>query len=196
MPYCKFITWWKITSNVVALVYKTNWYLFPIRIKCLLLFEILLLRKRVAKMWDARDLNVVKDEMEFVLIGNLLLCLQVLELGIVSHSIIIGISLGVSHSPCTIRPLIAALSFHQFFEGFALGGCIWQAQFNTQSATLMACFFRLNNSSRDQHRYCSCFSLQPKQPRCSDCWRNLRFNISRHSGVHGFSGSNCGRFSQ
>lgn len=81
--------------------------------------------------------------MEFVLIGNLLLCLQVLELGIVSHSIIIGISLGVSHSPCTIRPLIAALSFHQFFEGFALGGCIWQAQFNTQSATLMACFFAL-----------------------------------------------------
>ncbi|ESR64083.1 hypothetical protein CICLE_v10010436mg, partial [Citrus x clementina] len=61
---------------------------------------------------------------------------QVLELGIVSHSIIIGISLGVSHSPCTIRPLIAALSFHQFFEGFALGGCIWQAQFNTQSATI------------------------------------------------------------
>ncbi|KAL9440354.1 hypothetical protein AB3S75_019087 [Citrus x aurantiifolia] len=46
---------------------------------------------------------------------------QVLELGIVLHSIIIGISLGVSHSPCTIRPLIAALSFHQFFEGFALG---------------------------------------------------------------------------
>ncbi|KDO80111.1 hypothetical protein CISIN_1g014759mg [Citrus sinensis] len=68
---------------------------------------------------------------------------QVLELGIVSHSIIIGISLGVSHSPCTIRPLIAALSFHQFFEGFALGGCISQAQFKTQSATLMACFFAL-----------------------------------------------------
>ncbi|KAL5836207.1 hypothetical protein ACOSQ3_015761 [Xanthoceras sorbifolium] len=68
---------------------------------------------------------------------------QVLELGIVSHSIIIGISLGVSHSPCTIRPLIAALSFHQFFEGFALGGCISQAQFKTQSATIMACFFAI-----------------------------------------------------
>ncbi|KAK2966413.1 hypothetical protein RJ640_003683 [Escallonia rubra] len=66
---------------------------------------------------------------------------QVLELGIVSHSIIIGISLGVSHSPCTIRPLIAALSFHQFFEGFALGGCISQAQFKTLHSTLMACFF-------------------------------------------------------
>ncbi|KAF8114209.1 hypothetical protein N665_0040s0064 [Sinapis alba] len=68
---------------------------------------------------------------------------QVLDLGIVSHSIIIGISLGVSQSPCTIRPLIAALSFHQFFEGFALGGCISQAQFRNKSATIMACFFAL-----------------------------------------------------
>ncbi|KAL1344898.1 hypothetical protein HN51_018701 [Arachis hypogaea] len=68
---------------------------------------------------------------------------QVLELGIVSHSVIIGLSLGVSQSPCTIRPLIAALSFHQFFEGFALGGCISQAQFKTSSATIMACFFAL-----------------------------------------------------
>ncbi|GER33917.1 zinc/iron transporter [Striga asiatica] len=55
----------------------------------------------------------------------------VLELGIVSHSVIIGLSLGVSRSPCTIRPLIGALSFHQFFEGFALGGCISQARFLT-----------------------------------------------------------------
>ncbi|KAK4787494.1 hypothetical protein SAY86_011327 [Trapa natans] len=68
---------------------------------------------------------------------------QVLELGIVSHSVIIGLSLGVSESPCTIRPLIAALSFHQFFEGFALGGCISQAQFKTTSETIMACFFAL-----------------------------------------------------
>ncbi|KAJ9702002.1 hypothetical protein PVL29_003978 [Vitis rotundifolia] len=68
---------------------------------------------------------------------------QVLELGIISHSVIIGLSLGVSQSPCTIRPLIAALSFHQFFEGFALGGCISQAQFKTLSTTLMACFFAI-----------------------------------------------------
>ncbi|XP_078432012.1 zinc transporter 4, chloroplastic-like isoform X1 [Wolffia australiana] len=53
---------------------------------------------------------------------------QILEMGIVSHSVIIGLSLGVSRSPCTIRPLIGALSFHQFFEGFALGGCISQAR--------------------------------------------------------------------
>ncbi|XP_022756363.1 zinc transporter 4, chloroplastic-like isoform X2 [Durio zibethinus] len=68
---------------------------------------------------------------------------QILELGIVSHSVIIGLSLGVSQSPCTIRPLIAALSFHQFFEGFALGGCISQAHFKTLSATIMACFFTI-----------------------------------------------------
>ncbi|CAK7352966.1 unnamed protein product [Dovyalis caffra] len=68
---------------------------------------------------------------------------QILELGIVSHSVIIGLSLGVSQSPCTIRPLIAALSFHQFFEGFALGGCISQAQFKTLSTTIMACFFAI-----------------------------------------------------
>lgn len=68
---------------------------------------------------------------------------QILELGIVSHSVIIGLSLGVSQSPCTIRPLIAALSFHQFFEGFALGGCISQAQFKNVAAAVMACFFAI-----------------------------------------------------
>ncbi|CAK9146900.1 unnamed protein product [Ilex paraguariensis] len=66
---------------------------------------------------------------------------QVLEVGIVSHSVIIGLSLGVSNSPCTIKPLIAALSFHQFFEGFALGGCISQAQLRSLHTIIMACFF-------------------------------------------------------
>ncbi|WOK97000.1 hypothetical protein Cni_G05708 [Canna indica] len=68
---------------------------------------------------------------------------QILELGIISHSVIIGLSLGVSRSPCTIRPLVAALSFHQFFEGFALGGCISQAQFTRSAATLMSCLFAI-----------------------------------------------------
>lgn len=40
------------------------------------------------------------------------------------HSVIIGISLGASGNPKTIKPLVAALSFHQFFEGLGLGGCI------------------------------------------------------------------------
>ncbi|XP_075646211.1 zinc transporter 1-like [Castanea sativa] len=68
---------------------------------------------------------------------------QVLELGIVAHSVIIGISLGSSQSPQAIKPLLAALSFHQFFEGMGLGGCISQAQFKTRSAAIMATFFSL-----------------------------------------------------
>lgn len=55
---------------------------------------------------------------------------QVLELGIVIHSVIIGISLGTSQSPATIKPLLVALSFHQFFEGMGLGGCISQVNSN------------------------------------------------------------------
>lgn len=67
---------------------------------------------------------------------------QVLELGIIAHSVIIGISLGASESPCTIRPLVAALSFHQFFEGMGLGGCIVQAGFRNKSlAVIFMTFF-------------------------------------------------------
>ncbi|XXG71359.1 hypothetical protein AAC387_Pa07g0632 [Persea americana] len=68
---------------------------------------------------------------------------QVLELGIVVHSVIIGISLGASESPSTIEPLVAALCFHQFFEGMGLGGCIAQAQFKLKSTTIMSLFFSL-----------------------------------------------------
>lgn len=69
--------------------------------------------------------------------------IQILEMGIVSHSIIIGISLGVSHSPCTIRPLLLALSFHQFFEGFALGGCVAEAKLTPRGSAMMAFFFTI-----------------------------------------------------
>ncbi|TYI18508.1 hypothetical protein ES332_A07G095700v1 [Gossypium tomentosum] len=68
---------------------------------------------------------------------------QVLELGIVVHSVIIGISLGASKSPKTIKSLVTAFSFHQFFEGMGLGGCISQAQFKLGSVAIMALFFSL-----------------------------------------------------
>jgi len=42
--------------------------------------------------------------------------------------VITGISLGASASPKTIRPLVAALSFHQLFEGMGIGGCITQVK--------------------------------------------------------------------
>ncbi|KAK7266139.1 hypothetical protein RIF29_18779 [Crotalaria pallida] len=68
---------------------------------------------------------------------------QILELGIVVHSIIVGISLGVSESPNTIKPLLAALSFHQCFEGVGLGGCISQAQIKNHTIAIMVLFFCL-----------------------------------------------------
>ncbi|KAJ4980269.1 hypothetical protein NE237_031106 [Protea cynaroides] len=68
---------------------------------------------------------------------------QVLELGIVVHSVIIGISLGASQNPDTIRPLVAALTFHQFFEGMGLGGCITQAGFKNRAVVIMVFFFSL-----------------------------------------------------
>ncbi|CAI0420867.1 unnamed protein product [Linum tenue] len=68
---------------------------------------------------------------------------QVLEVGIVVHSVIIGISLGASESPKTIRPLVAALTFHQFFEGMGLGGCIAQAKFKARVVAWMSVFFSL-----------------------------------------------------
>ncbi|XP_054813813.1 zinc transporter 1-like [Prosopis cineraria] len=68
---------------------------------------------------------------------------QVLELGIVVHSVIIGISLGAAQSLETIKPLLVALSFHQFFEGMGLGGCISQAKFKSTSTAIMTIFFSL-----------------------------------------------------
>ncbi|KAF7018955.1 hypothetical protein CFC21_032188 [Triticum aestivum] len=68
---------------------------------------------------------------------------QVLELGIVVHSVIIGISLGASQDPDTIKPLVVALSFHQMFEGMGLGGCIVQAKFKARSIVTMILFFCL-----------------------------------------------------
>ncbi|XP_043688935.1 fe(2+) transport protein 1-like [Telopea speciosissima] len=66
---------------------------------------------------------------------------QVLELGIVVHSVIIGLSLGASMNPCTIGPLIAALCFHQLFEGMGLGGCILQAEYDNKMKAIMVFFF-------------------------------------------------------
>ncbi|KAG0463641.1 hypothetical protein HPP92_019710 [Vanilla planifolia] len=68
---------------------------------------------------------------------------QVLELGILVHSVIIGISLGVSESSSSIRPLVVALCFHQFFEGIGLGGCLVQARFKLRTTATMVLFFSL-----------------------------------------------------
>jgi solute carrier family 39 (zinc transporter), member 1/2/3 len=57
---------------------------------------------------------------------------QVLEMGIIVHSVVIGLGMGASQNVCTIRPLVTAMCFHQLFEGMGLGGCILQAEYNAR----------------------------------------------------------------
>ncbi|XAR58987.1 hypothetical protein NMG60_11014592 [Bertholletia excelsa] len=66
---------------------------------------------------------------------------QVLELGIVVHSVVIGLSMGSSDNQCTIKPLVAALCFHQLFEGMGLGGCIIQGEYGAKMKAIMIFFF-------------------------------------------------------
>lgn len=66
---------------------------------------------------------------------------QVLEIGIIFHSVIIGVTMGLSQNQCTIRPLVAALAFHQIFEGMGLGGCIAQAGFGVKTVAYMCFMF-------------------------------------------------------
>ncbi|CAJ1960423.1 unnamed protein product [Sphenostylis stenocarpa] len=66
---------------------------------------------------------------------------QVLEIGIIFHSVIIGVTMGMSQNVCTIRPLVAALAFHQIFEGLGLGGCIAQAGFSFGTTAYMCFMF-------------------------------------------------------
>ncbi|XP_008221340.1 PREDICTED: zinc transporter 6, chloroplastic [Prunus mume] len=66
---------------------------------------------------------------------------QVLEIGIIFHSVIIGVTLGMSQNQCTIKPLVAALAFHQIFEGMGLGGCIAQAGFKLGTTAYMCFMF-------------------------------------------------------
>ncbi|CAN6281986.1 unnamed protein product [Urochloa humidicola] len=66
---------------------------------------------------------------------------QVLEMGIVVHSVVIGLGMGASQNVCTIRPLVAALCFHQLFEGMGLGGCILQAEYGARVRSVLVFFF-------------------------------------------------------
>ncbi|WVZ04675.1 hypothetical protein V8G54_018021, partial [Vigna mungo] len=65
------------------------------------------------------------------------------ELGIIVPSVIIGISLGALEGPNTIRPLVATLTFHQFFEGMGLRSCMYPTNLKRVSIVVMGLFFPL-----------------------------------------------------
>ena len=63
-----------------------------------------------------------------------------LEFGIALHSVLIGVTLGVTTESFVV--LLIALSFHQFFEGMALGAQIVRVErMSLLSAILMIVFF-------------------------------------------------------
>ncbi|KAK4491517.1 hypothetical protein RD792_002268 [Penstemon davidsonii] len=66
---------------------------------------------------------------------------MVLEVGIIVHSVVIGLSVGASNNICSIKGLVAALCFHQMFEGMGLGGCILQAEYEFLKKAAMAFLF-------------------------------------------------------
>ncbi|KAL1219621.1 Zinc transporter 6 [Cardamine amara subsp. amara] len=87
------------------------------------------------------DLEIQENSEDEIVKMKQRLVSQVLEIGIIFHSVIIGVTMGMSQNQCTIRPLIAALSFHQIFEGLGLGGCIAQAGFKAGTVVYMCLMF-------------------------------------------------------
>lgn len=68
----------------------------------------------------------------------------VIEVSISLHSILIGIGLGVLQDYNSIEILLIALTFHQLFEGFALGGAVAKANQSKIFLASLIGFFSLS----------------------------------------------------
>lgn len=71
---------------------------------------------------------------------------QVLEFGIAMHSFIIGVALGVSRDAAEIKPLLIAITFHQCFEGIALGSCFIEAEYRRAIYAALGVFYSLTTA--------------------------------------------------
>lgn len=71
---------------------------------------------------------------------------QVLEVGIAMHSFIIGLALGVSRDSSEIKPLLVAITFHQCFEGIALGSCLIEAEYGKGIYAALGAFYSLTTA--------------------------------------------------
>ena len=63
--------------------------------------------------------------------------IYLMEAGIVFHSVLVGITLGVT-AGAAFKTLIVALSFHQFFEGFAILSTAVDAGLSLRKLALLA----------------------------------------------------------
>jgi len=67
-----------------------------------------------------------------------------MECSIIIHSVLIGLALGVLREGVVVLSLGAALLFHQFFEGLALGAVAVKSSFNFQSSRHVVLTFTLS----------------------------------------------------
>ena len=67
------------------------------------------------------------------------------ELSILIHSVLIGFDLGLQTKSQWV-PLVIAITFHQFFEGFAVGQIVLDAQFTFWKKFTMTAFYSLTTS--------------------------------------------------
>lgn len=73
-----------------------------------------------------------------------LLVAYVMELGIVFHSVLLGLGLGVvTGDPADVRGILIAVCVHQFFEGAGLATCIIEAKLCAGKVACMLGFFSL-----------------------------------------------------
>jgi zinc transporter ZupT len=66
---------------------------------------------------------------------------MVLEVSIATHSIIVGFGFGLIVDTLTMKVLLIALSFHQFFEGVSLGTTIAETALDSRTKTLFSLVF-------------------------------------------------------
>lgn len=66
---------------------------------------------------------------------------HVLELGILIHSVLIGIDLGITTDAQSLHSLLIALCFHQFFEGIGLGSALAVAQVSRARGIIFSLMF-------------------------------------------------------
>ncbi|RNE99160.1 solute carrier family 39 (zinc transporter), member 1/2/3 [Trypanosoma conorhini] len=66
-----------------------------------------------------------------------------MEFGLASHSVFLGLSVGIAHDAET-RALLVALVFHQIFEGLALGSRLADASMNFKLELLMTIIYAVS----------------------------------------------------
>ena len=72
--------------------------------------------------------------------GSRRVATYMLELGIATHSVIIGVCLGVARGD-EFKGLMVALAFHQFFEGIALSTTVLDSGFKTMAQPIAVVIF-------------------------------------------------------